>query len=429
MMQMGISDSGVTLKEIPSPFVALPSFVPTSPATGNFVPMHHFAISNQPRFNPPPSFYNFKPKKAYSLEAAVHRSLPKMFCEQENTEHESINKPLHPTCHRFPVVCYLPCLFAVVKRGCKEANFFSDCLQLVNAIKNSTFWLPHSANSVAHNLAAWAASHNVARPLLERELVDEYERELFSKSVGEVAWVLSTISISISVVIVIANMTKVSPMKKAQRASSSRHNNKKSVVSIDLGAEKFTSDDSRIYECNSNGNELQLSFNSNKVKFSIAEFGIITGKELAECLMKTRIDDDDDDVVKLTKVFIMHNILQNKRGQCHVDNFVMKLVDDEQMFENYPWGHRSFNDTVNSLSTILNRQKIGYEICGFPLAFQVWGFEILPSLGSSFVIKISCVPWAPVDDNRSTTAEQIRLNHDSSSPRMNDIRTNLQKRD
>ncbi|KAF4360899.1 hypothetical protein G4B88_016059 [Cannabis sativa] len=103
--------------------------------------------------------------------------------------------------------------------------------------------------------------------------------------------------------------------------------------------------------------------------------------------MKTRIDDDDDDVVKLTKVFIMHNILQNKRGQCHVDNFVMKLVDDEQMFENYPWGHRSFNDTVNSLSTILNRQKIGYEICGFPLAFQVWGFEILPSLGSSFVIK------------------------------------------
>ncbi|KAF4387972.1 hypothetical protein F8388_005589 [Cannabis sativa] len=143
------------------------------------------------------------------------------------------------------------------------------------------------------------------------------------------------------------------------------------VVSNDLGPEKFSSDDSRIHdtchwhgyncikeflsdlqlqklrescfgylfdldeslkpaqmimhslllhqECNSNGNELQLSFNSNKVKFSIAEFGIITGlncnefppdsdiiehpnrllnkyfsgnesisrKELAECLMKT----------------------------------------------------------------------------------------------------------------------------------------------
>ncbi|KAF4360739.1 hypothetical protein G4B88_017363 [Cannabis sativa] len=338
----------------------------------------------------------------------------------------------------------------------------------------------------------------------------------------------------------VANMTKVSPMKKARRASSSRHRGgKKNVIFQDVGPEKFSSDDSRIHvtchwhgfncikeflsdlqlqklrescfgylfdldeslkpaqmimhslllhqECNSNGNELQLSFNSNKVKFSIVEFGIITGlncnefppdsdiiehpnrllnkyfsgnesisrKELAECLMKTRIDDDDD-VVKLTK-----NILQSKRGQCHVDNFVMKLVDDEQMFEKYPWGRRSFNDTVNSLSTVLNRRKTGYEICGFPLAFQVLGFEILPSLGSSFAIKvgnnipkilnwkmtnlqrssrlkiiwkevfgknkITCVPLAPVDDNRSTTAEQIGLNHDSSSPRMNDRRTNLQK--
>ncbi|KAM6590845.1 hypothetical protein CsatA_013450 [Cannabis sativa] len=139
----------------------------------------------------------------------------------------------------------------------------------------------------------------------------------------------------------------------------------------------------------------------------------------------------------------------------------MKLVDDEQMFEKYPWGPRSFNDTINSLSTVLNRRKTGYEICGFPLAFQVWGFEILPSLGSSFAIKvgnnipkmlnwkmtnlqrssrlktiwkevfgknkITCVPLAPVDDNRSTTAKQIGLNHDSSSPRMNDRRTKLQK--
>uniref|UniRef100_A0A803PUU9 RNase H type-1 domain-containing protein n=1 Tax=Cannabis sativa TaxID=3483 RepID=A0A803PUU9_CANSA len=81
-----------------------------------------------------------------------------------------------------------------VKWGCREANFFLDCLQLVAAINKSVipvwqlsshflhlfnclsfvahdcvFWLPHSANS-AHNVAAWAASHNVFRPLLEREV-------------------------------------------------------------------------------------------------------------------------------------------------------------------------------------------------------------------------------------------------------------------
>ncbi|KAF4384172.1 hypothetical protein F8388_001410 [Cannabis sativa] len=75
------------------------------------------------------------------------------------------------------------------KWGCREANFFSDCLQLIAAIhKNAipvwqlcslflhlfnslsfvahgcVFWLSRSANSVAHNVAAWAASHNVCRP-------------------------------------------------------------------------------------------------------------------------------------------------------------------------------------------------------------------------------------------------------------------------
>ncbi|KAF4387874.1 hypothetical protein F8388_005491 [Cannabis sativa] len=76
-----------------------------------------------------------------------------------------------------------------VKWGCREANFFLDCLQLVAAINkfvipvwqlsshflhlfnclsfvahDCVFWLPHSANS-AHNVAAWAASHNLQQQL------------------------------------------------------------------------------------------------------------------------------------------------------------------------------------------------------------------------------------------------------------------------
>ncbi|KAF4361779.1 hypothetical protein F8388_018945 [Cannabis sativa] len=219
---------------------------------------------------------------------------------------------------------------------------------------------------------------------------------------------------------ILKDMTKVSPMKKARRASSSRHRGgKKNDVFQDLGPEKFSSDDSRIHvtchwhglNCNEFLPDSDIIEHPNRLlnKYCSGNESI-SRKELAECLMKTRIDDDDDDVVKLTTVFIVQNILQSKRGQCHVDNFVMKSVDDEEMFEKYPWGRRSFSDTVNSLSTVLNRRKTGYEICGFPLAFQ-----------------ITCVPLAPVDDNRSTTAEQIGLNHDSSNPRMNDRRTNLRK--
>ncbi|KAF4356292.1 hypothetical protein F8388_000739 [Cannabis sativa] len=80
-------------------------------------------------------------------------------------------------CHAFSL-----CL----RMKCEDANFFSDCLPLVSAIRGSTipswkltnmflhlysclnfdvnccvFWIPRKDNSLAHNVAAWAASHNI----------------------------------------------------------------------------------------------------------------------------------------------------------------------------------------------------------------------------------------------------------------------------
>ncbi|KAF4381932.1 hypothetical protein F8388_000626 [Cannabis sativa] len=84
-------------------------------------------------------------------------------------------------CHAFSL-----CL----RMNCEDANFFSDCLPLVSAIRGSTipswkltnmflhlysclnfdvnccvFWIPRKDNSLAHNVAAWAASHNIVGPL------------------------------------------------------------------------------------------------------------------------------------------------------------------------------------------------------------------------------------------------------------------------
>ncbi|KAF4364356.1 hypothetical protein F8388_006933 [Cannabis sativa] len=84
-------------------------------------------------------------------------------------------------CHAFSL-----CL----QMNCVDANFFSDCLSLVSAVRGSTipswkltnlflhlfsclnfdakccvFWIPRKDNSLAHNVAAWAASHNIFRSL------------------------------------------------------------------------------------------------------------------------------------------------------------------------------------------------------------------------------------------------------------------------
>ncbi|XP_062113196.1 uncharacterized protein LOC133824333 [Humulus lupulus] len=170
----------------------------------------------------------------------------------------------------------------------------------------------------------------------------------------------------------------------------------------------------------SNGNELHLNFGGNKTKFGIEEFGIITslncneihvdmgvsndnnrllvkyfgGKssisrnELKDFVKSRKIDIDAEDAVRLVKVYIVENILGSKRGDRLVDNFVMSLVDDDQKFEAYPWGRRSFNETIKYLTSALDSSKTGYELCGFPIAFQVWGFEVIPLLASSFAIHV-----------------------------------------
>ncbi|KAM6584506.1 hypothetical protein CsatB_011508 [Cannabis sativa] len=102
----------------------------------------------------------------------------------------SVSSALHAEslalCHAFSL-----CL----KLNCKDANFYTDCLQLATAVTNFTipvwnisnifmhlfsylkmnsglgvFWLPRVANSVAHKLAAWAAVNNVSRVCTEGEV-------------------------------------------------------------------------------------------------------------------------------------------------------------------------------------------------------------------------------------------------------------------
>ncbi|XP_062118200.1 uncharacterized protein LOC133831805 [Humulus lupulus] len=181
----------------------------------------------------------------------------------------------------------------------------------------------------------------------------------------------------------------------------------------------------------SNGNELHLNFGGNKTKFGIEEFGIITNlnynemhadmgvsndnnrllvkyfsrkssisrNELKDFIKSRRIDIDAEDVIKLVKVYIVKNILGSKRGDGLVDTFVMSLVDDEEKFEAYPWGRRSFNETIKYLTSALDSSKTGYELCGFPIAFQVWGFEVIPLLASSFAIHVY-VPLTFTNDEK-----------------------------
>ncbi|KAF4373756.1 hypothetical protein G4B88_009330 [Cannabis sativa] len=102
----------------------------------------------------------------------------------------SVSSALHAEslalCHAFSLS---------LKLNCKDASFYTDCLQLANTVRNfsipvwnlsniflhllsclkinsglGVFWLPRDADSVAHKLAAWAAVNNVSRVCTEGEV-------------------------------------------------------------------------------------------------------------------------------------------------------------------------------------------------------------------------------------------------------------------
>uniref|UniRef100_A0A803PTQ7 DUF1985 domain-containing protein n=1 Tax=Cannabis sativa TaxID=3483 RepID=A0A803PTQ7_CANSA len=155
-----------------------------------------------------------------------------------------------------------------------------------------------------------------------------------------------------------------------------------------------------------NKTELELNFEDKKATFGLDEFALITGlncsqlpKHVGDSNQPNMIKEkyfpgkhfvsrdnlkefmlfgtikDGDDAIKMAKVFTVTNILESKRGSTAVDEFIMKLVDDKEDFDKYPWGRRSFDETIKGLISAEECDKKGYELCGFPLAFQVWGFR------------------------------------------------------
>ncbi|KAF4381257.1 hypothetical protein G4B88_009585 [Cannabis sativa] len=72
--------------------------------------------------------------------------------------------------------------------------------------------------------------------------------------------------------------------------------------------------------------ELELSFEDKKATFGLDEFAPITGLNCSQ-LPKH----DDDDAIKMAKMFTVINILESNRGSTAVDEFIMKLVGYEPL--------------------------------------------------------------------------------------------------
>ncbi|KAJ4727543.1 Phospholipase-like protein [Melia azedarach] len=111
---------------------------------------------------------------------------------------------------------------------------------------------------------------------------------------------------------------------------------------------------------------------------------------------------DDMDAVKITLYYVLERVVIGRAERYLADLWLMGLVDNLDEFNKYPWGSVCWRYTYRSLSRAL-RGQVGhyrvklteakakgksysstYNLDGFPVAFQIWIYEVLPTVGRQF---------------------------------------------
>ncbi|KAL5831098.1 hypothetical protein ACOSQ4_016452 [Xanthoceras sorbifolium] len=119
----------------------------------------------------------------------------------------------------------------------------------------------------------------------------------------------------------------------------------------------------------------------------------VTGFKL-QSLFEHRLEeenDDDDDMIKLALLLILEMTLLGKELRTKVEYWVMKLVDNLEEFNQFPWGSYVYSRTFNSLSTCCKGRDQSFmekakkdpshtaekiNLYGFVYAFQVDSNEV-----------------------------------------------------
>ncbi|XP_055960679.1 uncharacterized protein LOC130015131 [Mercurialis annua] len=162
--------------------------------------------------------------------------------------------------------------------------------------------------------------------------------------------------------------------------------------------------------------ELWFNFGSRNMRFSLYEFGLVSGlvcggdesrfsnycdggifygkffgddnritRQVIEAKFNDAVWDNDDDAVKFAKLYFVQCFLLGSLESTLVDSRFIHLLDCPD-FDDFPWGKYSFQlfvqSTKNKLWTFLqaSKQSTFYRLYGFPHAIQFWFYETLTTV-------------------------------------------------
>ncbi|KAF3440779.1 hypothetical protein FNV43_RR19065 [Rhamnella rubrinervis] len=102
----------------------------------------------------------------------------------------------------------------------------------------------------------------------------------------------------------------------------------------------------------------------------------------------------EDDFVRLALIYFLACGLLGKESQVCINLDYLSMLEDLNYFNQYSWGLVSYNAILISLHKALDlhhgelNKSSTYSLGGFPLAFQVWGYETIPLMEKIFAMKV-----------------------------------------
>ncbi|XP_038685537.1 uncharacterized protein LOC119985333 [Tripterygium wilfordii] len=146
----------------------------------------------------------------------------------------------------------------------------------------------------------------------------------------------------------------------------------------------------------------------------------ISCQELRRTFMQCQ---DPEDVYKLALVYFVEYVLLGRDVKLLIDVDFLNLVDYVDEFNKYPWGTLSYKKTIQSLTNCLvgrsdkfkakQNDFEWYNLLGFPWAFQLWVYEVIPSIAASFAdcVDLNLLPrmlkWSSTKAPKSKTVNDI----------------------
>lgn len=91
----------------------------------------------------------------------------------------------------------------------------------------------------------------------------------------------------------------------------------------------------------------------------------------------------DDDMLKMALLYFLESFLLPKQHTVNVNMEHIEMVDDEELFNNYPWGRLAFELLVDYMQkALVSKGATGISMGGFIFPLLAWAYEVIPTLSS-----------------------------------------------